>query len=180
MNRKEFLYLVAKQLPSGPKVAEIGILRGHFSAKIYEALSPSLYYMIDPWRVFPSAVYEDYREYEQSHWDAICEKVRDKFEGEPGIRILRTTSLEAAAQMPPASLDFIYLDGNHSYEAVREDLPAWYRILKPGGIMAGHDWDLPGVRKAVEEFREGLILQGAVVNLRTTNEATCQTYWWRK
>jgi hypothetical protein len=69
------------------------------------------------------------------------------------------TSVEAAAQIPPASLDFAYLDGRHDYESVKEDLEAWYDKVRPGGILAGHDYldgVLPegvfGVKSAVDEF----------------------------
>jgi len=63
-----------------------------------------------------------------------------------------------AAELIGVPLDFVYLDGNHSYEAVVEDLDLWIPKLKPGGIIGGHDFynsERPdykcGVQKAVSE-----------------------------
>lgn len=52
-------------------------------------------------------------------------------------------------------LDVIYLDADHSLEATRRVLPLWYKHIKPGGIMAGHDYNKkcwPGVVQGVDEF----------------------------
>lgn len=58
-----------------------------------------------------------------------------------------------------ASLDFVYIDAQHHYEAVREDLALWYPKLRVGGLFAGHDYldgevdgDRFGVKRAVDEF----------------------------
>jgi hypothetical protein len=54
------------------------------------------------------------------------------------------------------SLDFVYIDGNHSYKNVREDIMLYYPLVKDGGVLGGHDylqW-MPSVRKAVDEFVE--------------------------
>jgi len=51
------------------------------------------------------------------------------------------------------SLDFIFIDANHEYEAVMSDLMCWYPKLKKGGTIAGHDYyDDEGVQKAVRQF----------------------------
>lgn len=71
---------------------------------------------------------------------------------------LRRDSVPAAAEIADASLDFCFIDADHSYEAVRADLAAWYPKVKPGGLLCGHDYNHPrdgkqfGVRKAVDEF----------------------------
>ena len=51
-------------------------------------------------------------------------------------------------------LDFVFLDADHSYESVTEDLNAWFPKLKKDAIFAGHDYNNPlfGVREAVENF----------------------------
>jgi hypothetical protein len=64
------------------------------------------------------------------------------------------SSLRAAALFPPKSVDFVFLDAAHDEESVRADLAAWWPTIKPGGVMAGHDYDpfWVGVRRAVDEF----------------------------
>lgn len=70
------------------------------------------------------------------------------------INPIRKPSVEAAKLYEDQSLDFVFLDADHSYESVTEDLNAWFPKLKPDGIFAGHDYNNPlfGVREAVENF----------------------------
>lgn len=67
---------------------------------------------------------------------------------------LITTSLRAARTFADGSLDFVYIDGNHTRESVLEDCRAWWPKIKPGGTLAGHDYDVhfPEVVAAVTEF----------------------------
>ncbi len=59
-------------------------------------------------------------------------------------------SLAAATEFEDASIDAVFIDGDHSEEAVRWDISAWLPKVKPGGIIAGHDFDQDGVRNAVK------------------------------
>ena len=70
------------------------------------------------------------------------------------INPIRLPSELAAKLYPNDSLDFVFIDGNHSYESVKLDIESWYPKVKSGGILAGHDYDTiwPGVTKAVKEF----------------------------
>ncbi len=61
-------------------------------------------------------------------------------------------SVGAAAIFADASVDFVFLDANHSYESVVNDLRAWWPKIRPGGMLAGHDYTWTGVRRAVHEF----------------------------
>jgi len=70
---------------------------------------------------------------------------------------MRETSADAARKFQDASLDWIYIDGDHRYEAVKNDLDKYFPKVKPGGFIicddyhyAGH-WE-DGVTKAVDEF----------------------------
>ncbi len=51
--------------------------------------------------------------------------------------------------------DAIFIDGDHSYEAVRGDISRWLPLLRSGGTLCGHDLDRPGVSQAVEELLPG-------------------------
>ena len=61
-------------------------------------------------------------------------------------------SIGASTQFDDASIDAIYIDGDHRYEAVKNDIKAWLPKVKPGGIVAGHDYGWDGVKKAVDEI----------------------------
>jgi FkbM family methyltransferase len=50
------------------------------------------------------------------------------------------TSLEASPLIPHHSLDFVYIDARHDYDSVMEDLEAWFEKVRPGGVIAGHDY----------------------------------------
>ena len=69
---------------------------------------------------------------------------------------VRMPSVEAAKQYADKSLFFVFIDGSHLYEAVKEDILAWLPKVKSGGFIGGHDIDqteeFNGVRKAVDEL----------------------------
>ena len=70
---------------------------------------------------------------------------------------LRTASISAAAEIDAVSLDWVYLDGDHRYEAVRDELVLYASLVKPGGIIAGDDyhgegWWEGGVKRAADEW----------------------------
>jgi len=67
------------------------------------------------------------------------------------LTVLRGDSPEMAKKVEDNSLDFVFIDADHRYEAVLKDLAAWAPKLKPGGTLCGHDIHLPGVKRAVEE-----------------------------
>jgi len=64
--------------------------------------------------------------------------------------------------------DMVFLDGDHRYEAVRDDIAGWARHVKPGGLLVGHDFKLfDGVRRAVTESVPGFSQAGACL-------------WWQR
>lgn len=58
-------------------------------------------------------------------------------------------SLEIAPTVPDGTMDFVYIDGDHSYEACLADIRAWLPKLRPGAFLGGHDYQLPPVQQAV-------------------------------
>jgi hypothetical protein len=67
------------------------------------------------------------------------------------ITPLRMTSA-LASQLFTEELDFVMLDGDHQYPSVKEDILCWRDKLREGGILAGHDYQLEPVEKAVNEM----------------------------
>jgi hypothetical protein len=67
---------------------------------------------------------------------------------------LRMTSQRATRLFQDEGVDFCFIDAEHTYEAVRDDLAYWFPKVRPGGLFAGHDYhdEFPGVKKAVDEF----------------------------
>ena len=56
------------------------------------------------------------------------------------IDVKRMTTVEASRTVPDESLDYVYVDARHDYCATYEDIDTWWPKLKPGGILAGHDY----------------------------------------
>ena len=76
--------------------------------------------------------------------------------------LLRMTTLEAADRIPDGTLDFVYVDADHTFDGACDDIVAWAPKLKPGGWMTGHDIDRPEVRAAVETFYPDFTQVGTV------------------
>ena len=66
---------------------------------------------------------------------------------------VRALSSEAVNRFEDESCDVVFIDMEHTYEAVKNDIKMWYKKIKPGGYIAGHDYvsGWPGVVKAVDE-----------------------------
>jgi predicted O-methyltransferase YrrM len=90
--------------------------------------------------------------------DAICEGVRRRFAQVNEVRVHRRFSNDLHEILQGASLDWVYIDGNHSKAFVKQDLDLCWRCLRSGGYITGDDYswrDLDGsygVREAVDEF----------------------------
>lgn len=73
---------------------------------------------------------------------------------------IRAKSVRAASFVKN-DLDFVWIDAGHEYKDVQEDLNAWLPKVSPAGVIAGHDYDFPGVKQAVDEkFPEGIAVRG--------------------
>jgi hypothetical protein len=114
----------------------------------------------------------------QPFMDELHTSVVARFGGVRAVEVVRAASIDAAASFEDQSVDWIYLDSNHSYEAVAADLRAWLPKVRSGGVLAGDDyhetgaWFKDGVKRAVDEIvAEGLArlewLRGEQFLLRT-------------
>ena len=118
--------------------AEIGVYTGHYSEVLCQGNPGVKMYCIDPWKVYETEEIEPY---------AQDQKALSKFYAEAKKRlapynceIIRKTSMEAVKDFKPDSLDFVYVDANHDFENVLEDLEEWSKIVRKGGMVAGHDY----------------------------------------
>lgn len=67
------------------------------------------------------------------------------------VEVMRMASVDAASVFAGRLADLVMLDGDHSYDGVRADLSAWLPRMRPGGVVAGDDWNWSGVNQAVIE-----------------------------
>jgi len=152
--------------------AEVGVHRGETSAKLLHAFPALHLYLVDEWGVYKES--HRYRKsgdgcskFSQAEQDANLLATRKAVDfARERATIIRAPSVEAGEQFRGPNingrlLDFAFIDADHTYEAVRDDILAWWPNVKSEGLLIGHDIDHPrdkrgiwGVRRAVEEFAE--------------------------
>lgn len=154
-----------KLLPVGSVGAEIGVYQGRFSEQILQVVRPRELHLVDPWKheegeVYRQALFGGRAKGGQAAIDACLERVRSKFARDikaARIVIHRGFSGDVVSRFPDGYFDWIYIDGNHLYDFVMQDLELAFRKIRAGGVICGDDymdggWWEGGVRKAVDEF----------------------------
>ncbi len=155
-----------RRMPKDSVCAEVGVYKGDFSAHILKVVRPRKLHLIDPWYyetepVYSRTWYGGNAGKNQLHMDSLFQSVQKRFEPQiaAGIVVLhRGKSHEVLPTFDPEYFDWVYIDGNHSYGFVRDDLSLSMRALKPHGLLAGDDYHLngwwgDGVIRAVDEAR---------------------------
>jgi hypothetical protein len=150
-------------------IVEIGVLRGLTSRNILEARKNVFLYMVDPWEASkPGARY--YESGDKNGQKTQFDHDKDmrtalhiaRIYGGNKVEVIRKRSLDAVKEFVPGSIDFVFIDGDHSEEGVSEDIAAWRSMIRKDGWIGGHDYDhpdFPGVKKAVDEaFPSGVQL----------------------
>jgi len=123
-------------LDMGFKVgAEIGVWQGEFTEKF--AKVGLKMYAIDPW-----AELKDYNSGHPGFQNSQnkCYEITKKALAPYNCTIIRKTSMDALVDIPDESLDFVYIDGNHWFRYVAEDICEWTKKVKKGGFVCGHDY----------------------------------------
>ena len=144
-DRRAFL----ERLPRGGCVAELGVADGDFSALILAVTQPAVLHLVDAWS--------------DARYGAGQAGVRARFAGEIAAgRVIVQLGLSTSVleRFADASLDWVYIDTDHTYLTTRRELAIAARKVKAGGLIAGHDyvtgnWNSAvryGVVEAVHEF----------------------------
>jgi hypothetical protein len=185
IDREQWLPLVKEQLGDVDIAVELGVWRGHYSRSIINTLIPKTFYGVDPYEL-----YEGYSDKpggmsnpefnSQKNMDNLHNKTLAKYENfNDSYRrtksiLVRDFGDAYAQQFEDNSVDFVYLDADHTYESVKAEIKAWWPKVKIGGILSGHDYfdkTYFGVIPAVNEFVEREQLE-----LKTTDEKFKS--WW--
>ncbi len=121
------------------QMAEVGVWKGEFAEVVLRACpAVQCYFMIDPWRrldQWNKPMNIDDHAFETIYNEALR---RTEFAGDRRI-VLRGTTLEVIGDIPDASLDFVYIDGDHTLRGITTDLLNVWRKAKPGGWIGGDD-----------------------------------------
>lgn len=112
---------------------EIGVWKGEFGKILAE--NGLKVYGIDPYIYYKECMFYG----KQEHLDQAYE-VAKKTLAPYNYTIVRKASMEAIKDFDDESLDFVYIDGNHSFKYVAEDIWEWSKKVKKGGTISGHDY----------------------------------------
>ena len=115
--------------------AEIGVGGGTFSDLICQHNPGVKLYGIDAWE--PYEGYIDFTDIEYLEKDHA--KARQTL-APYDVTLIKAYSMDAVRAFEDGSLDFVYIDANHDFVHVTQDIDAWARKVRPGGIVAGHDY----------------------------------------
>ena len=149
---------------------EIGVYKGENSKNIIKNLLIKRLYLIDPYEKYKEydypvesiKTYNQYREVESLAHSTL-------FEYKDRVVWIKKKSDDAVEDIPE-DLDFVYIDGNHSYDYIKRDIVNYYPKLRKGGVLAGHDWWIEDVRSAVTEFAGNNGLKVNHYKLKETEE----------
>ena len=163
---------------------EVGVFEGLHAQRIIESLNMNMLYLIDP--------YDAYQEYQDEinswHTDDKENHINKQTlreaetkahvslaEHHHRVEFIKKTSEDAVDEFRDESLDFVYLDASHRYIEVRKDIKLWWKKVKVGGVIGGHniqnyqnDPMMNGVADAVAEFA---IEKGLKINIGRED-------WW--
>ena len=149
-------------MPKGGVAAEIGVWEGKFSERILEIAAPRELHLIDPWLYQPEFGNTGFgRKKNETRMEEMYREVKARFAGNAAVTVHRAMSKDALGSFPDGYFDWVYVDGNHNEPFVGEDLDLARRKVRPGGIIAGDDfnWQVEigaPVRRAVEGLMKEL------------------------
>lgn len=141
------------------RIAEIGVQYGYNAWIMHRFFNPEELCLIDPYTEQPDGM-NGLKTSESSMIKAHT--LLEELSNLAGLRWFKERSQTAYKHFPDEYFDFVYVDGDYSYENVKEDILSWYPKLRKGGVMAGQDYlpRFPGMVKAVDELCPGREQQG--------------------
>lgn len=179
MIRFESRLEMLQEIPPGGECCEVGVFAGDFSREIFRICEPSRLVLIDTFAAWSFSCDEHGGNPRTLSGDEMMKAARELAAQCDGVDIRQGRSADILPTLADNSLDFIYLDADHSYSGVKEDLAHAWRIVRYGGFIAGHDYTLNaercvdakhypnfGVKQAVDEFLDehDLMLYGIALD----------------
>jgi beta-1,4-mannosyl-glycoprotein beta-1,4-N-acetylglucosaminyltransferase len=138
--------------PKGSRIAEIGTWKGRSLCSVAQLIKDNNLEVvaIDGFYGTPSEGKTTLL-VDTGNIQAILEANLNRFGIRDKTRVIKGDSAQSANLFPDKHFECVFIDADHSYEAVKKDLAAWWPKVKGGGILCGHDYMWAGVRQALEE-----------------------------
>lgn len=144
---------IVKNAQNGSKFVEIGAWLGRSTSFMANEIKQSgkniKFYVVDTWEGSNEIYHENFKKNYGSVYKHFIENTSSL---KDYIMPIISLSYEAPRYFDDLSLDFVYIDADHSYDIVKKDIISWYPKVKYGGIIAGHDYyNCKQVQMAVED-----------------------------
>lgn len=150
------------QAIESPIILEVGVAYGLHGEHILNKFPDSIYYGVDPYYFgydeSDSFGYEVHNQYQmctpQESFDQLFKDVSNSLRSKFKYRsfLIRSSLKYCLTALPKNMINFIFIDGDHRYSAVRMDLMCAKNLISKNGIIAGDDYNWPEVKKAVDDF----------------------------
>lgn len=127
--------------------AEIGTSKGRYAKWLFSRVKDLKLYCIDPWEVYDEYI-ELHEKEGQPLFDKFFEETKQRLAGK-NVELIRKYSMDAIKDFADNSLDFVFIDGNHQFQYVLDDIAQWSKKVRPGGIISGHDYWNSNERKRI-------------------------------
>jgi hypothetical protein len=131
-------------MPKDSTCAELGVGRGKFSKIILEVAKPKLHFCVDLWGPIATNIQGSYFT-DQETWDQRYQDIQDEFKGY-NVQFIRDMTYNLPKYCEPKLFDWVYVDGDHTYDGCMKDLQAVKELVKDDGMILGHDYK-PAWRK---------------------------------
>ena len=158
--------------------AEIGVAAGSFSETLCKAIPGVKLYCIDPWDTYKGNQRGGGKEMQYRNYEVAKERL-SKYDA----TLIREKSMDAVKKFDYFSLDFVFIDGNHNFDFVIQDIIEWSYRIRSGGIVSGHDYynfNNSGVIEAVDAYVNAHRLQLNLTSkeIRKKQLDDEQPSWW--
>lgn len=134
-------------------IAELGVFEGDFSKKIKNICNPKELYLVDLFHGNFGSGDKDGKNYHFVQLENEMTKLMDFFNKDENVKIIKSSTLDFLNKIDDNYLDLVYIDADHSYNSVLNDLRLSYVKVKKNGFICGHDYVLgTEAEKAVNDF----------------------------
>jgi len=121
---------------------EVGVAEGRYGAILASANPQMKFYGIDPWHPYEGGI--DYMD--EATFIKLYEKFQQVIAPYPNYEAIKELSMDSVKKFEDNSLDFVYIDANHSEPYITQDITEWHKKVRVGGILSGHDYIRPANR----------------------------------
>ena len=147
-------------IPAGGVGAELGVHKGHLTPGLIEWLKPTHLYVVDPWYLLgPTWDWAAGDRSTVAGLRTVIKRLKPHLEAGTA-EVVIADDREFLASLPDGRLDWVYVDSSHAYEHTVQELELLVTKVRPGGVIAGDDWQPDptdrhhGVCRAVREFAD--------------------------